>query len=504
MLDETATLRISVGGRAMFSSVRVRLTLWYSALLAVFLLVISLLGYFIFQRNAAQRTDAELAQLADAFLVTLQDELKDQQESGGLAGAARQAILEHRFRDHWFAILDAKGEFVTTSPDSTASDSQKPVSLDRIDARKIQTLLSAASTQVRAFRNIPGPRSGYRGFAERFAANDQSYTLLILRSLHSQKEMLDEIQATFAWLIPLAIFLAAAGGYFLARKSLEPVAAMSAQASRIGAANLRNRLSVRGADDELGHLAQSFNLLLDRLERSFEQQKRFMADASHELRTPVAILRGEAEVALSQPARRAEEYRESLAILLQEARRLALIVEDLFTLTRADAGQYDIAPKDFYLEELVNDCVHSIRALALGKSVTLAVEPMEECPIVADEGLLRRMLVNLLDNAIKYTPEGGRVTVTCCRQGDEYALSVSDTGTGIPAELQARIFERFFRADQARSRTDQNRGAGLGLAIARWVAEAHHGRLELSHSDSYGSVFTVFLRVAAVPSLQPH
>jgi len=487
----------------MFSSVRVRLTLWYSALLAVFLLVVALAGYFVFQRSAVQRTDADLGQLGDAFLVTLQDELKDQQESGGLAGAARQAILEHRFRDHWFAILDAQAEMVTSSPDLTASDSQKPVSLNRIDARKIQALLSAAGTQARAFRNVPGPRSAYRGFAERFTANGQSYTLLILRSLHTQEEMLGEIQATFAWLIPLAIFLAAAGGYFLARKSLEPVAAMSTQASRIGAANLRDRLSIRDTDDELGQLAQSFNLLLDRLERSFEQQRRFMADASHELRTPVAILRGEAEVALSQP-RRAEEYRESLAILLQEARRLAHIVEDLFTLTRADAGQYTIAPSNFYLEELVNDCLHSIRALALAKKITLAVEPIEECPILADEGLLRRMLLNLLDNAIKYTPEEGRITVTCRRQGDEYALSVSDTGTGIPGELQARIFERFFRADKARSRTDQNRGAGLGLAIARWVAEAHHGRLELSHSDSQGSVFTVFLRAASVPSLQPH
>ena len=488
----------------MFSSLRVRLTLWYSALLALFLLVIALAGYFIFERSASQRTDADLAQLADAFLVTLHAELQDQNESAGVSSAARQAMLEHRFRDHWFAILDDKAEVVATSPAPTDSDSEKFISFDRIDARKIQLLLSAANTQARAFRSIPGPRSGYRGFAERFAANGQSYTLVILRSLHSQQEMLEEIRATFAWLIPLAIFLAAAGGYFLARKSLEPVAAMSAQASRIGAANLSDRLTVRDSDDELGQLAQSFNLLLDRLERSFEQQRRFMADASHELRTPAAILRGEAEVALSQPSRRAEEYRESLAILLQEARRLAQVVEDLFTLTRADAGQYAIAASNFYLEELVNDCVHSIRALALGKKVALAAEPMEECPILADEGLLRRMLLNLLDNAIKYTPEGGRVTVSCRRHGNEYALSVSDTGTGIPADLQARIFERFFRADKARLHSDQNGGAGLGLAIARWVAEAHNGRLELSQSDSRGSAFTVFLHAASVPSFQPH
>jgi heavy metal sensor kinase len=488
----------------MISSVRVRLTLWYSALLAVFLLIIALAGYFIFKRNAAQRTDAELTQLAEAFLVTFQDELKDQQESGGIAGAARQAMLEHRFRDQWFAVLDDQGRVVAVSADSFDPDSRKVAPFERLDSGKMQSLVRAAGEEGQVFRSLSGPKSGYRAFARRFRAQGQEHTLLILRSLHAQQEMLEEIRATFAWLIPLAIVLAAAGGYFLARKSLAPVAAMSIQAGNIGAANLRQRLSVRHQNDELGQLAQSFNALLDRLERSFEQQRRFMADASHELRTPVAILRGEAEVALSQPARRAEEYRESLAILHQEARRLARIVEDLFTLTRADAGQYAISPSQFYLEELVSDCVHSIRALALARKVTLAAEPMEECPIFADEGLLRRMLLNLLDNAIKYTPEGGRVTVSCQRQGDEYALSVSDTGGGIPQELQPRIFERFFRADQARLRSEQNGGAGLGLAIARWVAEAHHGRLELAHSDALGSRFTVFLRAAAVSSLQPH
>jgi len=488
----------------MFSSVRVRLTLWYCALLAAFLLVVALAGYFLFRQSVTQRTDTELAQLAGPFLATFRDELKDRPGSSGIADAARQAMLEHQLPDHLLALLGGPGEVIAASSALPASDSGKSVGFDQLDARRVQALVSAASFGGRAFQNVAGPKSRYRGFAKRFTADGQDYTLLILRSLHSQQEMLEEIRVTFAWLIPLAIILAAAGGSFLARKSLAPVVAMSVQADHIGAANLRDRLDVRNQNDELGHLAQSFNHLLDRLERSFEQQRRFMADASHELRTPVAILRGEAEVALSQPARVAEEYRESLMILQQEARRLAQIVEDLFTLTRADAGQYAIAPSNFYLEELVNDCVHSIRALALTRRVTLAAEPTEECPIVADEALLRRMLLNLLDNAIKYTPEGGRVAVSCRRQGSEYALAVSDTGGGIPAELQSRIFERFFRADKARSRSDYDGGAGLGLAIARWVAEAHDGRLELSKSDADGSTFTVYLQAAAVPMLQPH
>ncbi len=226
-----------------------------------------------------------------------------------------------------------------------------------------------------------------------------------------------------------------------------------------------------------------------------------MADASHELRTPVAILRGEAEVALSQQARSLQEYRESLEVLHQEAARLTHIVEDLFTLTRADAGQYPLQPGDFYLDELVGECVHSARTLALAKKISLHFEEAHESPIHADESLLRRMILNLLDNAIKYTPGAGRVTVTCNRVRDEYVVSITDTGGGIPAQLQPRIFERFFRADKARSRAENDGGgAGLGLSISRWIAEAHHGRLELTRSDSTGSTFTAYLPTGPFPS----
>jgi signal transduction histidine kinase len=233
---------------------------------------------------------------------------------------------------------------------------------------------------------------------------------------------------------------------------------------------------------------------LERVDQSFERQRRFMSDASHELRTPAAILRGESEVALSRGERPAEEYRESLAVMHAEAQRLTQIVEDLFTLTRADAGQYPLAPHDFYLDELVADCTHATRSLALAKQIRLACEAPEELPIRADEALLRRMILNLLDNAIKYTPAGGRVTVSCERCGAEYALNVTDSGPGIPEELQKRVFERFFRADKARTRSENDGGgAGLGLSIARWIAEAHQGRLILARSDATGSTFSALL-----------
>jgi heavy metal sensor kinase len=482
----------------MLDSVRVRLTLWYTAVLALVLIVLSLITYFIFWRSTLQRTDVNLSELSEAFLTTLDAEVKDQSGPDSLKLAGQVAITEHRFRDHVFAIFDESGRIVVSSQDvPPAAAAAGSSAAGALSSPSFQRFLVASSRTERLFGNVKGGEDGYRGFARHLSSDGKTYILVILQSLHPQEEMLEEVTSTFAWVIPIAIMLASVGGYFLARKSLAPVVAMSRQAGRIGAANLHERLAVQNDRDELGHLARSFNSLLDRLSQSFERQQRFMADASHELRTPVAILRGEAEVALSQQSRSLEDYRESLGVLHQEAERLTHIVEDLFTLTRADAGQYPLQPRDFYLDELVGECVHSARTLALAKKISLNFQEGSESPIHADESLLRRMILNLLDNAIKYTSEGGRVTVTCCRAGEEYVLSITDTGGGIPTDLQPRIFERFFRVDKARSRAENDgSGAGLGLSISRWIAEAHHGRLDLTRSDSMGSTFTAFLPAA--------
>jgi heavy metal sensor kinase len=412
--------------------------------------------------------------------------------------ATQEAIVEHRFRDHVFVVLDPKGDVLTSSQD-LPNESSPPALLASASFRK---LLNDSARQERLLGNVKGGRKGYRGFVRKFPLKGQTFTLAILQSLHPQEEMLEEVRHTFAWVIPISVALASLGGYFLARKSLAPVLSMSTQAGRIGAENLHERLPVQNAKDELGHLAAAFNQLLERVDQSFERQRRFMSDASHELRTPAAILRGEAEVALSRSERPAEEYRESLSVLHAEAQRLTQIVEDLFTLTRADAGQYPLSRRDFYLDELVADCTHTTRSLALAKQITLTCEVPEELPVRGDEALLRRMILNLLDNAIKYTPAGGRVAVSCERSESEYALSVTDTGPGIPTELQQRVFERFFRVDKARTRSEKDGGgAGLGLSIARWIAEAHQGRLSLTRSDSSGSTFTALVPAqVAVPS----
>jgi heavy metal sensor kinase len=266
----------------------------------------------------------------------------------------------------------------------------------------------------------------------------------------------------------------------------------------MSAENLEQRLPITNANDELGRLAATFNELLGRLDESLSQQRRFMADASHELRTPLSVMRTATGVTLEQEQRSESEYRDALKVIDEQARRLTRIVADMFTLARADAGRRALNRSDFYLDELLWECVRAASVLGSHKGVTIEVGELVEVPYRGDEGLLRQLILNLLDNAIKHTPSGGKVRVSLESQNSQYKIIVSDSGTGIPPEAQPHIFERFYRVDKSRSRTeasDLGAGAGLGLSIARWIAETHHGRVELESSGSKGSVF-----VASFPS----
>jgi two-component system, OmpR family, sensor kinase len=225
-----------------------------------------------------------------------------------------------------------------------------------------------------------------------------------------------------------------------------------------------------------------------------------MADASHELRTPVATTRTAAAVALQQPHRSEDEYRETLEIIDQQTGRLARVVEDMFTLARADAGNYPVERAPLYLEEIVEDIARGARVLAARKTVTIEHTVPEDAPFTGDEDLLRRMVGNLMDNAVKHAPAGSAVRIELVRQADAYRISVSDRGSGVPAEAQPHIFERFYRGDAARGRTAaESGGAGLGLAIARWVARQHGGEVTLARSTGDATTFQIELPYRAQP-----
>lgn len=235
--------------------------------------------------------------------------------------------------------------------------------------------------------------------------------------------------------------------------------------------------------------ANQANDLLARLNQALHQQRRFMADASHELRTPVSVVRTAAEVTLSRPTRSEQEYRESFSIVGEQASRLSRMVEDMFLLARADAGQRRVTAAEFYFDEVVFGCVRSSQLLAAAKGVTITTAVAADVSYSGDEALARQLVTNLLDNAVRYAPPDGRIWVALVAGASAVEVSVSDNGVGVPSEERERIFDRFVKLDPVRS---ADGGAGLGLSIARWVAEAHGGTLELTES---GSGRTTFLAV---------
>jgi two-component system, OmpR family, sensor kinase len=478
----------------MFSSLRFRLTVYYSAALMLILGFVALATYAILKQETRKKTDADLTELSDSFLATVRAELHDESRTESITDAFNEAVIEHRFREYVFAIFDSKGELIRSSQDFVPNTRTNDVPVASLfQSPSFQRLLTNPGTTQPDFEYIRA-YGRFRGYSRKFSGPAGDYTLAVVFSLHQSEEFLESIRYTFALIIPFGALLASGGGYFLARNALAPVVSMGRQASVIDAKNLHDRLAVLNPRDELGVLAVSFNGLLDRLATSIEQQRRFMADASHELRTPVAILRGEADVALSKPDRPNAEYRESLAVLRDTARALGQIVEDLFTLARADAGNFPIAKTRFYLDELLADCVRSTRALGAVKNMSVEVQSEADLVIDADEGLVRRLFLNLIDNAIKFTPAGGSIRIATRTEANRYVVIVEDSGAGIEEALQSRVFERFFRADAARTHSEAAAsGAGLGLAISRWIAEAHGGSLQLTSSSANGSVFTVTL-----------
>jgi signal transduction histidine kinase len=276
---------------------------------------------------------------------------------------------------------------------------------------------------------------------------------------------------------------------------------MAGQARRITDRTPGFKLMAPNPRDELGLLAGAFNELLARLESALSQQRQFMADASHELRTPVSIARTAIEVTLARQGRPEEEYRDALRVVHDQMRRLSRIVEDLFTLARADAGGLPVERSPLYLDELVADCVKEAKVLAAPKEVELDWKGPSDLEIRGDERLLREMLMNLLDNAIRHTPNGGWVRVELADGTSAVDVSVMDSGEGIPEAERERVFERFVRLRP----TQAGDGGGLGLPIARVIAEAHGGTLRLARSGPSGSTFLARLPLPAPElALGPH
>jgi heavy metal sensor kinase len=322
------------------------------------------------------------------------------------------------------------------------------------------------------------------------SSSESSYRVAAALDETSLRDTLRTLAAILATGIPFAAGLAIAGGYFLAGRVLTPVGAMAQKAREITAESLAKRLPVDNARDEFGQLATVFNDTLSRLQDAFERLRRFTADASHELRTPLTAMRSVGEVALQKPVD-AATYRDVIGSMLEEVDRLTRLVDSLLILTRAESGKILLVPEMLDLGGLAGQVIDQLRVLADEKQQELTLRAPIRARAKGDAALIRHALMNLIHNAIKYTPNGGTITVEVSATDGRAMIEVRDTGPGIPAAHRDRVFDRFYRVDASRSR--EGGGVGLGLAIARWAVEANGGRIELVTEQTNGSLFRVSL-----------
>lgn len=469
----------------MFESVRTRLTLWYVSALALILVVFGVAVYVMLSRALHRRVDEALRSTIEISITSL---THDAQEGQSSESAAQSTAAELSHPQQAMMIFDATGKLLAEHPYEDNLHIRLP-DLSAIPADEVYLYTVAGEGDADDRHRLAVRRV-------RIPPANTAYIILASQPLKAVEEELESLREILYFATPVLLLLAGVGGWFLARQGLAPVAAMARSARQIESGSLDKQLPVANPRDELGQLATTFNELLSRLDSAFAEQRRFMADASHELRTPLSVMSAAAGVTLKKPHRDEEEYREAIEMMAEQTKRLSRIVKDMFILARADAGRYPLQKKALYLDDLLDETARAGDMLASDKNVKLVVTNLEEAAFHGDEDLLRQMVLNLVDNAVKFTPSGGVVKLDLIRKEDEYLLSISDTGPGISPEARDHVFERFYSADKARSRAYDG-GGGLGLPIAKWIANAHDGELELVSSDHNGTTFLVRLPAPA-------
>jgi heavy metal sensor kinase len=346
-----------------------------------------------------------------------------------------------------------------------------------------------AGAHLRTSLRVGRDHEAFRVLALPLGTGQGRQVLVVASSLDEVNQSVHRLRFLLLAVVPAALLAAAGGGWWLARKALRPVAEITRQAGAIGVEQLHARVPVPPTTDEIAGLATTINAMLERIEHGVREKRRFLADASHELRTPLAVMRSEIEVSLRgddiEPA-----AREVLASNAEEVERMSRIVDDLLTLARIDEGRLELARSRVDLGAVARDVAGSLRPLAVAQGIPVTVSGVEVgADVDADPEHLRRAVRNLVENAVKYTGAGGRVGVEVWRRNGEAGLTVTDTGPGIPEALLERIFDRFVRADVARSRSTG--GSGLGLSITREIVEAHGGRVWAESTPGVGSAFSM-------------
>lgn len=449
-------------------SIGARLTAWYSLILAVSVGLFGAFAYFAMAQSIRSTMDAELKQRtqavcdiiredAPAGVAALQDEFHELTDSEGAGSLLRVAYQG--------------GAVIWASPEMQNAVEPRP-----------------GRPASRAFvGRIGGAR--FRLLRQAVQLGGASYDIEAAMATREFDRSLEQFGVLLYALGPAFLILAALGGYWLSRRALAPVDQITQAARSIGAQDLSRRLAVPHASDELQRLADTLNEMLARLEAAFQRVTQFTADASHELRTPVSVMRTNAEITLRKPRTEAE-YREALSRILEETEKVSRLIEQLLTLARADSGSAALQLTRSNLNASLQNACREASVLAEAKRLEFS-ESIPQTPlwVQGDPVSLERLFMILLDNAVKYTPSGGRVDVQLGSDDGFAVASIRDTGTGIAPEDLAHVFDRFYRADRARSR--ESGGTGLGLAIGRWIADAHRGEIRVESEPAGGSTFQV-------------
>ena len=451
-------------------SIGFRLAAWYFLVFACGLGAFSIGAWFAMRASLYHAID---------------DELRDR--VGGVATFMNKQIaslsvpeIRDEFREHsvlgpggdLFQVCDAQGQWLYRSV---------PLENENVPIESPDLL-----TEPR-FENIQLQQHLLRFYSQRILVDGNLYSVQVASLMNEGLEALERFKMMLLFAAPLLLIAATAGGYWLSTRALAPVDEISRAAQRIGIENLSDRLEVPRTGDQLQRLSETLNATFARLEASVLRIKQFTADASHELRAPISLIRTTAEVAV-QRNRPAPEYREALVEILEESERTSQVVDSLMLLARADSGKelLEVLPADACT--VVRGAIEQGEKLARGKGVAFGGSvPSGSISINADPDALRRAVLILIDNAVKYTPKGGTVEVALAEEGGFAVVSVEDTGIGIAKEDIANVFGRFWRADKARSR--EHAGAGLGLSIAKWIAETHRGSIDVESTPGRGSIF---------------
>ena len=458
-------------------SLRRTLTLWYVAVMVVVLAVYAFVVLAIVRQAASDALDDRLRgdfQWAAAMV--------DQTPEGGISWYEDDALAVEEERP-WVQVWGRGGALLYRS----IAAEQRPVP----QSRALATL--SDDNRIISLR-LPNEPAPIRILTRRGRVASKPVVIQVAASEGPLQDQVQDLMLIFALGLPLAVAAAGLGGYALARRALGPVETMTERARSITADRLADRLPVENPDDEMGGLATVFNETLGRLQQSFEQMRQFTSDVSHELRTPLTSIRSVGEVGLrGHPD--AQGYRTIIGSMLEEADRLAGLVDRLLTLSRAETGQAQLSREVVDMAGLAEDVVSHLSVLAEEKGQTIAVERVAAPFALADRQVLRQALVNLVDNAIKFTPQAGQVRVRVSETASEAVCDVIDSGPGVPPAARDHIFERFYRFSDAAAPG----GAGLGLSIARGAVEANGGRLTLAASSEAGSTFRIAMPRVAAP-----